>query len=220
MCSHCKQNKEITNNFYLDKRRDKYRTICKICSFVASKRNPNYKLTAKKQASKRRERARSVVREYLSTHPCVDCGETNLLVLEFDHVRGQKSKDVSRLIGSAASIHTIAEEIAKCDVRCANCHHIKSAIQSGYPGNDTSLVKQFVRDFLSTHSCVDCGENRLLTLEFDHVRGSKYMAVSYLVRTHRSLDIIKGEIKKCDVRCCNCHRIKTSYQLNYHKIVW
>jgi hypothetical protein len=59
-----------------------------------------------------------------------------------------------------------------------------------------------------------------LALEFDHVRGTKYLNISQLVGTHRALQLIINEIDKCDVRCCNCHRIKTSHQLGYHKLFW
>jgi hypothetical protein len=63
---------------------------------------------------------------YLSSHPCVDCGNTDIRVLEFDHVRGKKLGNISRMIGDGFSWKTIEAEIAKCEVRCANCHRIKT----------------------------------------------------------------------------------------------
>jgi hypothetical protein len=63
---------------------------------------------------------------YLSEHPCVDCGETDVRVLEFDHVRDNKSANIAGLLNNAVSWSTIEKEIAKCDVRCANCHRIKT----------------------------------------------------------------------------------------------
>jgi hypothetical protein len=41
------------------------------------------------------ETANEYLYQYLLTHPCVDCGNTNILTLTFDHVRGQKSGNVS-----------------------------------------------------------------------------------------------------------------------------
>ena len=69
------------------------------------------------------------LREYLLQHPCVDCGETDLMVLEFDHLpQFQKIKDVTRLIGSNK---LLVDEVAKCEVRCANCHRRKTFERSG-----------------------------------------------------------------------------------------
>lgn len=63
--------------------------------------------------------------EYLACRPCVDCGVTDIRVLEFDHVRGEKYENISRMIQSS-SWKAIEAEIAKCEVRCANCHRIKT----------------------------------------------------------------------------------------------
>src|SRR5207247_10769580 len=67
--------------------------------------------------------------DYLSSHPCVDCGETDVLVLEFDH-RDPKTK--RREVGYLAARKPwkfVLEEIAKCDVRCVNCHRRRRARQ-------------------------------------------------------------------------------------------
>src|SRR6202022_3269562 len=63
---------------------------------------------------------------YLLEHPCVDCGETDITVLEFDHLR-DKTQNVSALIRGTNSWARIEAEIAKCVVRCANCHRRETA---------------------------------------------------------------------------------------------
>ena len=83
--------------------------------------------TRRAQGLRRKRRIRGVVQEYLETHPCVDCGESDPVVLEFDHVRGEKVMDIAGMKARAASLFTIDNEIAKCDVRCANCHRRKTA---------------------------------------------------------------------------------------------
>lgn len=45
-----------------------------------------------------KERNRELVREYLACHPCVDCGNADPRVLEFDHVRGKKEMNISSLV--------------------------------------------------------------------------------------------------------------------------
>ena len=62
------------------------------------------------------------VKEYLSKHACLDCGEKDIRVLEFDHTKDDKYNDVSVLVWRACSIKTIEKEINKCEVVCANCH--------------------------------------------------------------------------------------------------
>jgi hypothetical protein len=81
---------------------------------------------------RRREAARQYVWDYLSTHPCVDCGETDPKVLEFDHVRGEKTGAVSVLANGNYALERVIEEIKRCDVRCANCHRRKTYDDQGW----------------------------------------------------------------------------------------
>lgn len=79
------------------------------------------------------------------------------------------------------------------------------------------LIRGYVFEHLSSHPCVDCGEDNVLTLQFDHrSRETKSFAIATaLIRPHDySIIRICNEMKKCDVRCANCHQIKTSYQFN------
>lgn len=68
-----------------------------------------------------RNEAKKFVQEYLATHPFVDCGETNPIVLEFEHVRGKKKASISKMAHEGYLLHRSQKEIAKCEVRCANC---------------------------------------------------------------------------------------------------
>lgn len=81
-----------------------------------------YKDRAKKHTKLARKRNREFIDDYLGTHPCVDCGEKDIIVLEFDHVRGSKDKEVTIGLNHGWSIKRLESEIAKCEVRCANCH--------------------------------------------------------------------------------------------------
>lgn len=75
----------------------------------------------------------------------------------------------------------------------------------------------FVYQYLTSHPCIDCGESDPIVLEFDHIRGKKIKAITDMVRCTYSLAVILKEIKKCVVRCANCHRRKTAKQLNWYR---
>jgi hypothetical protein len=81
---------------------------------------------------KKRELFRRRIAEYLMKHQCVDCGESDIRVLEFDHVRGEKKGNVSEMTGANIAWQRIEAELAKCEIRCANCHRRKTAIDFGW----------------------------------------------------------------------------------------
>jgi hypothetical protein len=65
--------------------------------------------------------------------------------------------------------------------------------------------------------CIDCDITDVRVLEFDHVRGEKVEGVVRLASQLSSIFKLKEEMRKCEIRCCNCHRIKTQQQLNWRK---
>lgn len=79
-----------------------------------------------------REHRKTLRDDYLATHPCVDCGEADIVVLEFDHVRGEKEFNISEAVFQQVSEERLRAEIAKCDVRCANCHRRATAQRAGW----------------------------------------------------------------------------------------
>jgi hypothetical protein len=69
------------------------------------------------------------IHEFLSAHACVDCGESDPVVLEFDHLRDKRT-EVSRLV-RGWEWRTVAAEIEKCEVVCANCHRRRTFQRAG-----------------------------------------------------------------------------------------
>lgn len=73
-------------------------------------------------------RQRAAIREVVErekSRPCADCGQSYPhYVMDFDHVRGEKRCNVANM--QKTSIAALMEEIAKCDVVCANCHRIRT----------------------------------------------------------------------------------------------
>ena len=80
------------------------------------------KARSKKRNKESRKRNKEYIRFVKSLHKCIDCGEDNPVLLEFDHVRGEKRGNISDMANQAYCIDTIQKEIEKCEVRCSNCH--------------------------------------------------------------------------------------------------
>lgn len=72
-------------------------------------------------------RNQQIAFDFLLENPCVDCGEKDPVVLDFDHVRGMKDRAIGLLIRRGSSVKRLMDEIAKCEIRCANCHRRKTA---------------------------------------------------------------------------------------------
>lgn len=70
--------------------------------------------------------------------------------------------------------------------------------------------KQMVKDHLKNCACVVCGNKDFRVLEFDHInRKNKKYNISDMAGAGLGWKTILNEIKKCQVLCANCHRIKT-----------
>ena len=105
------------------------RKICPKCSVRYRPQNRGYCTPCKNKAGKLR--TRQIWINYLKTHSCVDCGESDIVVLGFDHVRGKKIANVSK-ISRGGSIKVLEREIRKCDVVCSNCHSRRTAARSNW----------------------------------------------------------------------------------------
>jgi hypothetical protein len=92
--------------------------------FKSKRKDQGYKNARINYVNKSKTRNRQIVLDHFETHPCVDCGNTDVRVLEFDHVRGTKIDCVSVGVKDSWSVEKLVEEINKCEVRCANCHKI------------------------------------------------------------------------------------------------
>lgn len=94
------------------------------------KNNPVRKAAVAHRSKNQKSLCREYVLAFLGSHPCVDCSCDDVRVLEFDHVRGEKSRNISTLM-SQGCFPALLREIDKCDVRCANCHRIRTYTETG-----------------------------------------------------------------------------------------
>lgn len=99
-------------------------------------------------------------------------------------------------------------------------HKNKDRIKESKKANELKYVnkkRKIVIDYLKLNPCVDCGEKDIIVLEFDHTDPSlKFKNISDLVNKGSILSLLE-EIKKCEIRCSNCHKRKTAKQFNLYK---
>lgn len=134
ICSKCNQSKDIEEfSFHSPSKNDgKRRPDCKQCvrdrtALYCQTFPDKQKARMKLVRIRAKLAAKQFVTTYLETHPCVDCGESDIIVLDFDHVRGKKVCDVSYMVASGYRLWRIKAEIQKCEVRCANDHRRRHA---------------------------------------------------------------------------------------------
>jgi hypothetical protein len=108
-----------------------YRGVCRGCrrAYNASyyqSHAEKYKRCRRENQPRYRQERRELLLEFLQGKSCADCGERDPVVLEFDHVRGTKHGDIGTML-SHYCWDRIMAEVAKCVIRCANCHRRKTA---------------------------------------------------------------------------------------------
>lgn len=126
-CRLCKTLKSLSEFSANNSRPDGVQAECKDCQRFTRKQwyTQNKKkqlVSVRRDSAKRRNKAKDFIKGYLEKHPCIDCGESDCVVLDFDHVRGKKYMAIGDMLAEVKSIDKIQKEIEKCDVRCGNCH--------------------------------------------------------------------------------------------------
>lgn len=140
-CTVCRKKKKLIE-FHKDKSTKDGRTFqCALCARAATERwkRSGSVATQKKRMKKKKmsqtlakERNHSFILDYLQAHHCVDCGESDPICLDFDHVRGNKTMNICYMMNCSYSIVKLELEISKCDVRCSNCHRKRTASVQGW----------------------------------------------------------------------------------------
>lgn len=132
-CVACQVSKDLSEFTKHSVSKDGLAARCRVCKRLYDneyyRNNPSRKDYIRENSDRRIAECRTWLYQYLSEHPCVDCGEPDIVVLEFDHV-GDKNKDISTLLRTA-NLKTLQNEIKQCVVRCANCHRRKTAQDFG-----------------------------------------------------------------------------------------
>ncbi len=137
ICTKCQIEKDLLFFPARKKAGDKRASWCRECykeywNRCYYEKHQHYRSRHNTSRNKMREQNARMVFEYLTQNPCLRCGESDPIVLEFDH------RDLTDKIGSISNLikdsswERVKSEIEKCDVLCANCHRRKSAAQFDY----------------------------------------------------------------------------------------
>ena len=129
-CSGCQNFLDLSHFNRNRTARDGRQAYCRSCFAAWHQRNKAIHNAQIHARNKRvQKRMQDQLLEYLRVHPCVDCGEEDVLVLEFDHLR-DKTANIAYLI-RCGSWDRVVDEIAKCEVVCANCHRRRTLRRAG-----------------------------------------------------------------------------------------
>ena len=133
-CCRCRKRKPGSAFAWRRKAKGQRDTYCRPCR--AAYKREHYLANKQRYIDQAREQKQRLMLErtrylldYFSLYPCADCGESDPVVLEFDHLRDKKFN-----IGSALPYRnweSVLDEIAKCEVVCSNCHRRRTAKRIG-----------------------------------------------------------------------------------------
>ncbi len=136
ICIRCGQEKEISNFNFKFRSKGIRQAQCKLCTrtYIRNhyyKNREYYLAKAQRNNLRIRQEVKEFIWQYLNTHPCIDCGEKDIIVLEFDH-KQDKIREIGKMVSGRYSLLKVKVEVGKCEVRCANCHRRKTAKQFGW----------------------------------------------------------------------------------------
>ncbi|ROR67261.1 hypothetical protein [Agrococcus jenensis] len=140
-CARCLAERPIEDFNRSPKNKDGRHSYCRACQKAHYRANAvRHKANVRRTSKARRQQALDAIMVRFSAG-CVDCGSSDIRVLEFDHVRGTKVASVSSMVRRGRALSIIQAEIAKCDVRCRNCHAIVTIKRRGSSWHDAYMMR-------------------------------------------------------------------------------
>lgn len=104
--------------------------------------------------------------------------------------------------------HVLPLTEMSCRSRCRECTTLLSKRQQ-------VEKREWLKAIKLKSGCVDCGFNlHHEALDFDHMPEFEKSFNLGLGVTSRGWPALHAEVAKCEVRCANCHRIKTAERAN------
>ena len=134
-CGRCGQRKPASDFAWRRKARGQRDNYCRTCR--ADYKREHYAAHRERYVTNALRRKRAIAAEraarlvaFFRERPCVDYGEADPLVLEFDHL-GHKRFGIAQGLRDR-NWQSVLDEIATCDVVCANCHRRRTALRAGF----------------------------------------------------------------------------------------
>lgn len=133
-CTKCQTDKPVTDFRWRNKAKGYRAQWCRSCFSTYEKQHwkqhPTRAKDSVRAADNRRKANLEWVCNYLLEHPCSECSEDDILVLDFDHLDPtEKEFTIGNVARDGMSLERVQQEIAKCRVLCANCHRRHTAQQ-------------------------------------------------------------------------------------------
>lgn len=133
-CNKCSQEKSLDDFRWRNKDRGIKQSYCAECRKVMDRerfKTPDRRKKIYETKKRLQESKKDLVWSFLVGASCVDCGNDNPVVLEFDHIESNKYMEISLMMRNLHADSSIIEEIEKCEIVCANCHRIRTATRAG-----------------------------------------------------------------------------------------
>lgn len=130
-CCTCKLIKPVEQFYYKNRAQGLRQPYCKACKALYNAqwygKNREKQLADVKRTKKQRSAAALALVASAKDNPCTDCGERlPPCAMDFDHVRGEKVANISKMVNEGPSLSRLQEELDKCELVCSNCHRIRT----------------------------------------------------------------------------------------------
>ncbi|WP_233263410.1 homing endonuclease associated repeat-containing protein [Halorhabdus sp. CUG00001] len=162
----------------------------------------------------RRHRLRAWVNDRKAQRGCRNCGESNPACLDFHHSNDDKEMAITDMITHGYSIDRLKDEIATCEVLCANCHQKqhdrRPAVvrdETASPTTKRERLQVWTFAYRRQAGCQRCHETDPVCLQFHHeTPETKTDSIGNLIANSAPEAAVRGEVEKCIVLCASCHR--------------
>lgn len=129
-CIRCSREKPVTAFAWREKVKGRRFAHCRACQAKYHRKHYEenramYIAKASARTNRILEERWKLMLEYLRDNPCVDCGESDPVVLEFDHLQ-DKEFDISSGLRNRSWVSVLVE-LEKCEVVCGNCHRRRTS---------------------------------------------------------------------------------------------